>query len=379
MKNKEFHRNKEFRSFRIRLMVQTSLMLFTGAMVPVLFYAFIWEGKIANWMVAVFQRILNMDYDSALLLYQNTIRRHQDFLARVIIITTILIIFWIYLNWFTKYFAEINRGMDSLIKEDAAEISLSPEMLPLERKMNTVKHTIEKQKNDMLVTEKRKNDLIMYLAHDLKTPLASVIGYLNLLCDERQISGELQEKYLSISLAKAERLEELINEFFEIARFNLSDISLRYGRINLNRLLEQLIYEFGPMLKEKELECCLSADEELLINCDADKLQRVFDNLLRNAVNYSYSNTRIEVEAKQRGEEMTVIFRNHGDTIPEEGLERIFEQFYRLDVSRGTGSGGAGLGLAIAKQIVTLHHGTIVASSTEGITEFTVTLPLSRE
>lgn len=93
--------------------------------------------------------------------------------------------------------------------------------------------------------------MIMYLAHDLKTPLSSVIGYLTLLKDESQMSKELREKYLSISLDKAERLEDLINEFFEITRFNMSNITLQYTKINLTRMLEQLIYEFKPMLKEK--------------------------------------------------------------------------------------------------------------------------------
>ena len=99
----------------------------------------------------------------------------------------------------------------------------------------------------------RKNDLVMYLAHDLKTPLASVIGYLTLLRDEQQISPELREKYLSITLDKAERLEDLINEFFEITRFNLSTVTLDYSSIDLVRLLEQLRFEFMPMLKEKSL------------------------------------------------------------------------------------------------------------------------------
>lgn len=107
--------------------------------------------------------------------------------------------------------------------------------------------------------EKRKNDLIVYLAHDLKTPLSSVIGYLNLLKDEQQISDELREKYLSISLDKAERLEDLINEFFEITRFNLSNITLEYRMINLTRMLEQLVYEFKPMLAEKNLTCSMDA------------------------------------------------------------------------------------------------------------------------
>ncbi len=357
--------------------MQTSLLILTGAAIPVFLYMFLWHGRVANWTVAVFQKIFRLDYDAAVLLYHNSIRKNQDFIIWTIILLTILIIFMIYLNWFTKYFVEINKGMDSLIKEDAGDISLSPEMLPLERKMNTVKHTIERQKNEMLASEKRKNDLIMYLAHDLKTPLASVIGYLNLLRDERQISEELSEKYLSISLAKAERLEELINEFFEIARYQLSDITLQYSKINLTRLLEQLVYEFNPMLKEENLKCCLSAGDDIMINCDSDKIERVFDNLLRNAVNYSYENTEIVVRAERRDENAVVSFCNHGDTIPEDKLERLFEQFYRLDSSRGTGKGGAGLGLSIARQIVTLHRGTITASSKDGVTEFAVTLPLS--
>lgn len=222
----------------------------------------------------------------------------------------------------------------------------------------------------------RKNDLILYLAHDLKTPLASVIGYLNLLRDEREISEELREKYLSISLEKAERLEDLINEFFEIARFNLSDITLQYSKINLTRLLEQLIFEFKPMLKEKNLNCNLHADNDILYKCDANKIQRVFDNLLRNAVIYSFDNTCINISISQQENNIVIKFINHGNTIPKENLDRIFEQFYRLDLSRNTTSGGAGLGLAIAKRIIELHQGTIIAKSQNELIEFIVTLPI---
>lgn len=219
----------------------------------------------------------------------------------------------------------------------------------------------------------RKNDLVMYLAHDLKTPLSSVIGYLTLLRDEQEISPELRQKYLSLTLNKAERLEDLINEFFEITRFNLSTVTLEKSRIDLTRLLEQLVFEFMPMLKEKNLTVALSAPPELEMVCDADKLQRVFDNLLRNAVLYSYPDSEIRITAGKVDGGVSVSFVNRGATISEDKLRRIFEQFYRLDAARSS-SGGAGLGLAIAKQIVTLHGGTITAHSENDTITFTVFL-----
>ena len=176
----------------------------------------------------------------------------------------------------------------------------------------------------------------MYLAHDLKTPLASVIGYLNLLRDEKGISNELREKYISISLEKAERLEDLINEFFEIARLNLSDITLQRSNINLTRLIEQLVYEFKPMLGDKNLTCNIEAENDIMINCDGDKIQRAFDNLLRNAVIYSFENSKINIAVKIAQDSISIKFTNHGNTISKENLERIFEQFYRLDAARGT-------------------------------------------
>ena len=134
-------------------------------------------------------------------------------------------------------------------------------------------------------------------------------------------------------------------------------------------------YEFQPVLDQKGLTCRLAAGEDILLNCDADKMQRVFDNLLRNAVNYSYDGTEIAIEADSGEDSVKLRFSNQGGTIPKEKLERIFEQFYRLDTGRS--SHGTGLGLAIAKQIVTLHKGTIAAESREGVTVFTVVLPAS--
>ncbi len=386
MKNKKtiFHEKgiyQEFGQIRTQIFIRTAGLCLTAVLIFFLVYRFFVRGKFADFMVSFFQSSLRMDYDAALNFYQQIFRNFEKLFYFIFIAMVFLFLLRIYLGWFSRYFAEIDRQMGRLLGEDteekAGEISLSPELIAIERKMNQLKYRMEKQKSDMLLSEKRKNDLIMYLAHDLKTPLASVIGYLNLLRDEGEISGELREKYLDISLGKAERLEELINEFFEIARYNLSDITLQYSRINFSRLLEQLVYEFGPMLAEKNLTVSLQMEEDILFSCDADKMQRVFDNLLRNAVLYSFRDTEIRITAEQQKYALIVRFSNHGNPISKEKLERLFEQFYRLDTARSTESGGcAGLGLAIAKQIVELHNGTITAKSEAEVIEFTVTLPV---
>lgn len=144
----------------------------------------------------------------------------------------------------------------------------------------------------------------------------------------------------------------------------------------MTRMLEQLIYEFKPMLLEKNLKCELEIAPDTMIKCDVNKMQRVFDNLLRNAVNYSFDDSTIHIAVKQNGENLCIQFTNCGNTIPKEKLVRIFEQFYRLDVARSSRSGGAGLGLAVAKEIVELHNGTITAKSENEQIKFTVTLPL---
>ena len=223
--------------------------------------------------------------------------------------------------------------------------------------------------------EQRKNDLVVYLAHDLKTPLTSVIGYLTLLRDEPQISPELRARYTGIALEKAERLEDLINEFFDITRFNLSHLELEKQTVDLSRMLQQVVSEFEPMLAEEQLTCTLDLPARMDYPCDPDKLARVFDNLLRNACHYSTPGTEVQISGAETDTSIVLTFHNEGRTIPPEKLERIFDQFFRLDSSRATRTGGAGLGLAIAKEIVELHGGTISARSWDNQVEFQVTLP----
>lgn len=258
-------------------------------------------------------------------------------------------------------------------------IVLPEELKEAEVQMNLLRQQVQQSRKQAREAEQRKNDLVVYLAHDLKTPLTSVLGYLQLL-EEAEIPPALQGKYVAIAHRKAERLEELINEFFEITRFNLTSMELERRSINFTRLLEQTIFEFGPLFKQKRLTCRLVAEPDLSFSCDLDKMQRVVDNLLRNAILYGYEDTELTVsltveEAAQRPKELVLTVANHGPTIPPGKLERIFEQFYRLDHARTSSTGGAGLGLAIAKEIVRHHGGRIMAESQAEVTTFVVRLP----
>lgn len=373
--NKKQKMGNEFKNLQTKLFVRTVVIMLVAVVAVYALYTFVLHGNFANFVVNFINFFID-DYLQALHIYQAVFRNYMDLYILLAIAIVFLIVLKIYLRGFTKYFNEINKGIDTLIDENSGDVVLSSELVATEKKMNYIKHTIQQQKLAAELAEQQKNDLVVYLAHDLKTPLTSVIGYLTLLRDENQISEELREKYLSISLEKAERLEDLINEFFEITWFNLSSITLEYSRINLTRMLEQLVYEFKPMLLEKNLKCELDIPPNIMIKIDANKMQRVFDNLLRNAVNYSFDNGTIYIAVKQDENNLHIKFTNCGNTIPKEKLERIFEQFYRLDTARSSRSGGAGLGLAIAKEIVELHNGTITAESKDETIEFEVILPL---
>ncbi len=274
------------------------------------------------------------------------------------------------------YLEQVVGAVEQIYNEKEDLIQLPSYLKEVEQQMNHIKLDVARSKRAAKEAEQRKNDLVVYLAHDLKTPLTSVIGYLTLLRDEGEISPALREKYLSISLDKAERLEDLINEFFEITRFSLTSLTLELSRVNLTRMLEQLVYEFQPMFEEKGLKCTLNAPPDFMLRMDVAKMQRVLDNLLKNAVNYSFEGGAIEIEAAPSEKELTLTVLNHGNTIPKEKLERIFEQFYRLDTARTSKSGGAGLGLAIAKEIVELHGGRITAFSEDEVIRFDVVVPV---
>lgn len=292
----------------------------------------------------------------------------------------VILLGWIMISYF--FIARPVQQMEAMIqaagqlaKPEEDPIRLPDSLSDVEAQLNTIRERALWDAQAVREAEQRKNDLVVYLAHDLKTPLTSVIGYLTLLRDEPQLSQEMQERYTQIALGKAERLEDLINEFFEITRFNLTHLELEKQPIDLTRMLEQVVSEFQPILTEANLTCQLEMPKKLLCPCDPEKLSRVFDNLLRNASYYSFPGTQVRIAGGLVDGIITLTMTNVGKTIPQEKLDRIFEQFYRLDSSRATRTGGAGLGLAIAKEIVELHGGTIRAESVDDTVTFTVCLP----
>ena len=271
---------------------------------------------------------------------------------------------------------DISERLRAYMKGNADAVTVFPkEQAEISAQMLEIKSALLENERRLKEETTRKNDLIAYLAHDLKTPLTSVIGYLSLLDEAQDMPPEQRAKYTRITLDKAYRLEKMINEFFDITRYNLQEIAIQKEPVDLYYLLVQLTDEMLPVLEKNGNTVSLQADERLTVPGDPDKLARVFGNVLKNAAAYSYPDTEIVISAQEQAGAVTICFMNRGKTIPQNKLNSLFEKFYRLDEARTSGTGGAGLGLAIAREIVTLHGGTITAESRDKTVTFTVTLP----
>ena len=366
--------NSDYEQLKNKLLMRFLCLGVIAMIIICAFYAFIWQGRGSEWVVSVFQRLFHIDYAYAVFVYQQTFRNYMEVIWIGAVAAVFFVLLRIVLNWFAGYFDLINQGIAAILDE-GQDIRLPAEMAATERKLNAVKAELRQRTVEAQLAEQRKNDLVMYLAHDIRTPLTSVIGYLSLLEEAPDMPVELKAKYVHITLEKAYRLEQMVNEFFEITRYNLQQICITKESIDLYYMLVQLTDELSPILAEKGNGTVLQADENLRILGDPDKLARVFHNILKNAAAYSYPGTDILISAEEKQGAVVIRFQNKGKTIPQEKLRSIFERFYRLDEARTSNTGGAGLGLAIAKEIVTAHGGTIRAESEKETVTFMIALP----
>ncbi len=334
----------------------------------------IFQDSFANLIVRIFMK-LGMEQWQAVEYYNRLFIYNKSIFVVGGFCILFLFFFYVSVGRLAKYLNDISDALEKTLNASDEPILLVPELEPMAETLSTLKMKLKRREKQAAESEKRKNELVVYLAHDLKTPLTSVIAYLTMLDEQPDMSAEDRAKYTHITLEKAIRLEELINEFFDITRFNLQNIVLDKERLNLSILLEQLADESYGMLSEKNMTCAVDVEERLMFQGDPDKLARVFDNLLRNAAAYGYEGTQILIQARGGNGRITIIFTNEGPQIPQKKLEMIFEKFYRVDDARSSRTGGAGLGLAIAKQIVELHGGTISAASDSRNTRFIVSFP----
>ena len=372
MKNE--HSN-DYAVFRARILRRFCSNALLSILIVVVLYVLLWKQRGGNLIAFFLMHLLDVDAETANILYFRYFRSYSEVFFAAAIIFVFAFLFLGLFRWMTKYFKEINLGIDALLENDAKAIRLSPEMLPFECKLNAVKQTLEQQKAEAALAEQRKNDLVLYLAHDIRTPLTSVIGYLNLLEEEADLPVEQRAKHIHITLEKAYRLERMIQEFFEITRYNSQQIKLKKESIDLSYMLIQLSDEFSPVFSQRGLSTTLEVEEDFTVWADAEQLARVFSNILKNAAAYSQPNTEIRISAERTSKHISVMFQNKGNPIPTEKLSSLFDKFFRLDESRTSDTGGTGLGLAIAKEIVLLHGGTIHASCEEDTITFVVQLP----
>lgn len=359
-------KSKELFNEKMKLIGGLILRVVLYYIVAITFYIVILDWFLGNFLG---NTLCRLNYQ----LYYWCINSKEDIFVLYMIVILVVALY----RFFSKKVDNIEKlynSFDNILNEDSQNIELPTEMTKFSEKLNQIKYEYILSTKRAKEAKQKRNDLIMYMAHDLKTPLTSVIGYLSLLNEEKEISKELQNKYMKIALDKSLRLEELTNQFFEITRYNLNDIPINKTNIDLVMLLNQLIEEFYPILEERHLKLDLNKPDTLMYNADGDKLARAFGNLLKNAISYSYENTIITINMIENEENIEIVFKNKGATIPEYKIERIFDKFYRADESRQTNNGGAGLGLAITKEIIELHNGTIWAKSNDEIIEFQIIL-----
>ena len=276
-----------------------------------------------------------------------------------------------YIGNITDAVSRISEGDLSTHLEIEDDNEFSEIAMKLNSMMDDVQVLIEKEHE----AERSKNELITNIAHDLRTPLTSIIGYLELLSMKTDIPAETRKEYLNVAYTKSRKLQQLIEDLFGLTKLNYGKIAMKVSRVDIVKLLSQVMDEFYPNFQSAGLAFGLTSDvSSFMINADGNLLARLFDNLINNAIKYGSDGKRIDVRIETGPEEAVVSVINYGKVIPAEEIPYLFDKFYRVEQSRSVKTGGTGLGLAIAKNIVDMHQGSITAESDLHGTRFIVRL-----
>lgn len=325
----------------------------------------------------------------------------KDDMAPVIFVLGIAGLIAFFLNKFVHYFDELSASVTALFTNKTAPIMLSPDLAIVQNELNGIRSESIQNERRAKEAEARKNKLVTYIAHDARTPLTSITGYLALLKEPELPSDEKRVSYATIAYEQARNLNALLDELFEITRFNIQGIHLVKQPTDIRTLYLQVCDEFHPALEEKSLQTKIDAPLDLYGSLDSEKMARALANIMRNAIHYAENGSTIELVGTERpatksatregstnepnskesstGKEesnvLTLSISNYGQPIAPENLEKIFERFYRENEARTANRGSAGLGLAITKEIIEAHDGSIHATSENSLTTFIIELP----
>lgn len=296
-------------------------------------------------------------------------KSEKSFFALLLSVIFFILVFYFIAGRKVSYIQEIALGVMYIAKgqlnfriEEKGEDELANLAQNINFMSGELRNKIEKER----AVEKTKSELITNVSHDLRTPLTSILGYLNLIKDNKYSSFEEMKEYINIAYNKSEKLKLLIEELFEYTKLTNEGIKLNLTDIALNELVEQLIEEFVPVFEENNISTFKEiTSENIMVSADGDKLVRVFENLIANAIRYSHKPGHIKIALEKTNNYALFSICNKGDKIKEEDLNKIFDRFYRVEKSRAESTGGSGLGLAISKSIIALHGGEIWAESKE--------------
>lgn len=297
----------------------------------------------------------------------------------ILLVVGFIIFLYIFIHMFFKGVHVLLSIMNTQeVKKLPIAFKFIPEFVLTKDKIEKMIAKRNESKEHYIEEREHKNELLMYLAHDLKTPLTSLIGYINHILDHN-IDEEQQDISLHIANEKAKRLDHLIDEFSEILRYDEKVSQLDLTKIDLHTMIRQQMAGFYPLMEKRQIQADIQIPEDLTMIGDFDKLHRVFDNLMRNAIAYGNGNSTISIRGEHKQRHILLVYQNESEGLEEEVIAHLFDKFYRASTARTSINGGAGLGLAIAKEIVELHHGTIDATTQGTSIVFTIILPCSPE